>query len=243
MQCANPTIGRGGSVKLRDLLQELDPVSKSDKARKHSRPEIRLELPVEPVIDFFEGDSSSLNLGDDIALGREVAGELLLGHRYGIGRSPFGDIPETRRTRRLIRPIILVARRAWKAQVMGICEPIFEIIILLQGRIEVVLVKDEMGLGLQQAAGFAKELFDIEPMDARGHRYEIEIPVGEGLIFGGCEGILDESFVRCELQHLRGDIGTIYLFADLQQGPCRETGPAGYIEHPIQFVAEVKIIP
>ena len=239
----NPTIGRGGSVKLRDLLQELDPVAESDKAGKHSGPEIRLEFAVEPVIDFIEADRSGLYMGDDIALGREVAGELFFGHRYGIGRSPFGDIPETKRSRRLIRPIILVARRAWEAQVMGICEPIFEIIIPLQGRIEVVLVEDEMALVIQQAAGFAKELFDIEPMDAGGHRDEIEVPVGERLIFGGCEGILDEIFVRCKLQHLSGDIGTVYLFADLQQSFRRESRPAGDIQHPIQFIVEVKEIP
>src|SRR5580692_3981710 len=71
--------------KLTDLLQELDPVAKSDKAGNRPRPEIRLEFPVEPVIDFFEAGSSGFYMGDDIALGREIAGELLFGHRYGIG--------------------------------------------------------------------------------------------------------------------------------------------------------------
>ena len=41
-------------LKLRDLLQELDPVAKPDKAGKRAWSEIRLEFAVKPVVDLFE---------------------------------------------------------------------------------------------------------------------------------------------------------------------------------------------
>jgi len=53
-------------LKLRDLLQELDPVAKPDKAGKRARSEKRHEFAVKPVVDLFEGSRSGLYAGDNI---------------------------------------------------------------------------------------------------------------------------------------------------------------------------------